>query len=77
LWDCAGRAPDLRGGHLWLAAAYAQLGRVDQARGEAAEVLRIDPKWTIAGSAARLFPFKRSDDTEHVLDGLRKAGSPA
>jgi adenylate cyclase len=76
LRECAARAPDLRGCHLWLAAAYAQLGKLDAARSEAAEVRRIDPKWTINGSGARLFPFKRPQDAEHFADGLRKAGLP-
>jgi adenylate cyclase len=76
LRECATRAPDLRGAHLWLAAAYAQLGKFEEARREAAEALRIDPKWTIKGSGARLFPFKRPQDAEHFVDGLRKAGLP-
>ena len=37
-------------GHVWLAATYAQLGQLEEARAEAAEVLRIDPKYTIDGT---------------------------
>src|SRR5262249_33213305 len=33
--------------HLWLATAYAQLGQIEEARREAAEVLRINPHFTI------------------------------
>ena len=73
--ECAARAPNVRLGHLCLAAAYAQLGRLDEARTEAAEVLRADPKWTI-NKGARLLPFKRPADAEHLFDGLRKAGLP-
>jgi adenylate cyclase len=73
--ECAARAPNLRLGHLCLAAAYAQLGRIDEARIEAAEVLQIDPKWTI-DKGSRLLPFKRPEDAEHMFDGLRKAGLP-
>jgi adenylate cyclase len=76
LQECAARAPDLRGAHLWLAAAYAQLGRFDEAHREAAEALRIDPKWTIQSSGMRLFPFKRRAHAEQLVDGLRKAGLP-
>jgi adenylate cyclase len=76
LLECVTRAPNLRGGHLWLAAAYAQLGRIEEARSQATEALRIDPKWTIQRSGARLFPFKRREDAEHFFDGLRKAGVP-
>jgi adenylate cyclase len=75
LRECATRTPNIRFGHLCLAAAYAQLGKLDEARAEAAEVLRIDPKWTIS-KGARLLPFKRPEDGEHFFDGLRKAGLP-
>jgi adenylate cyclase len=74
LQECVSRAPDLRSGHLWLAAAYAQLGRFDEARAEAAEVLRIDPRWSIQGKMARIYVFRRPEDAEHLRDGLRKAG---
>ena len=76
LRECVSRAPNLRGGHVWLAATYAQLGNIEEARAEAAEVLRIEPKWTIEGTQARLSAFKRTEDAEHFFDGLRKAGLP-
>jgi hypothetical protein len=62
--------------HILLAATHAQLGNIEQARAEAAEVLRIDPKWTIDGMQALVTPFKRPEDAEHFFDGLRKAGLP-
>jgi tetratricopeptide (TPR) repeat protein len=43
----ASRLPNLQAAHLWLAAAYAQLGQLDEARKEAAEVLRINPGFAI------------------------------
>jgi adenylate cyclase len=73
--ECAAQMPNVGLGHSGLAVAYAQLGRLDEARAEAAEVLRIDPKFTISRSA-RLLPFKRPEDAEHFFDGLRKAGLP-
>ena len=76
LRECVSRAPNLRGGHVWLAASYAQLGNIEDARAEASEVLRIEPKWTIKGTQARLSIFKRTEDAEHFFDGLRKAGLP-
>jgi adenylate cyclase len=75
LRECVSRAPNLRPGHVWLAATYAQLGNIEQARAEAAEVLRIEPNWTI-DTQARWTPFKRPEDAEHFFDGLRKAGLP-
>ena len=65
-----------RAGHFWLAATYAQLGQLEDARAEAAEVLRIDPKYTIDGTQRQLSTFKRPEDAEHFFDGLRKAGLP-
>ena len=76
LQECVSRAPDVRGGHLWLAATYAQLGRLDEARAEAAEVLRIEPTWSNEGVGARIYDFRRIEDARHFLDGLRKAGLP-
>jgi adenylate cyclase len=70
------RTPNFRAPHVFLAATYAQLGNFEQARAEAAEVLRIEPKYTIEGTQARLIPFKRSEDADHLFDGLRKAGLP-
>jgi adenylate cyclase len=75
LRECASRAPNFRAAHVYLAATYAQLGNIEQAAAEAAEVLRIEPKYTI-GTQARLTPFKRPEDAEHFFDGLRKAGLP-
>jgi adenylate cyclase len=76
LRECASRAPNFRAVHVFLAATYAQLGNIEQARAEAAEVLRIEPRYTIGGTQARLTPFKRPEDAEHFFDGLRKAGLP-
>jgi adenylate cyclase len=66
----------LRAGHNWLAATYAQLGDMEKARAEAAEVRRIAPRWTIEGAGKQLNTFKRTEDAEHFFDGLRKAGLP-
>jgi TolB-like protein/DNA-binding SARP family transcriptional activator len=77
LRECVSRAPDLHSGHAWLAATYAQLGRVEEARAEAAEVLRIAPQWRIDGPQSRCHMFKNSMDAEHYSDGLRRAGLPA
>jgi len=75
LRECTSRAPNLRSGRVWLAANLAQLGRLDEARAEAAEVLRIEPKYTIDGTERRLFLHK-PEHAEHLFDGLRKAGLP-
>ena len=76
LREFTSRAPNVSQGHIWLAANLAQLGQLDEARAEAAELLRIDPKYTIDGTQKRLALFKRPEDAEHMFDGLRKAGLP-
>jgi adenylate cyclase len=76
LREFASRVPNVSQGHMWLAANLAQLGQLDEARAEAAEVLRLDPKYTIDGTQRRLALFKRPEDVEHFLDGLRNAGLP-
>lgn len=72
---CVSRAPNIRLGRLGLAATYAQLGQLDDARAQAAEVLRIAPFFTIRG-APPVSAFKRPKDADHVSIGLRKAGLP-
>jgi adenylate cyclase len=76
LREFTSRAPNVSHGHMWLAANLAQLGQLDETRAEAAEVLRIDPKYTIDGTQRRLTLHKRPEDREHLFDGLRKAGLP-
>jgi adenylate cyclase len=58
-----------------LACAYAQLGQLEEARNEAAEVLRINPGFTIE-SSKRILVYKDPEDLEHYIDGMRKAGLP-
>jgi tetratricopeptide (TPR) repeat protein len=58
-----------------IAGAYGQSGQLEEARAEAAEVLRINPGFTIERHK-RIFVYKDPKDLEHRLDGLRKAGLP-
>ena len=73
--EYASRQPDRQWPHLWLATAYAQLGQLEEAKAEVAEVLRIDPGFTIE-IWKRFTIFKDPKDVEHRIDGLRKAGLP-
>lgn len=59
--------------HLWLAAAYAQAGDIDEAQWEADQVLTLNPEFSLR-HMQQTFPFKHSTDREHFLLGLRKAG---
>jgi adenylate cyclase len=52
-----------------------RLGRIDDARAEVAEILRLDPGYTLADLSERL-PFRYPEDREHYLADLRRAGVP-
>jgi adenylate cyclase len=71
----ASRLPNQQAAHAMLACAYAQAGQFKEARAEAAEVLRINPGFTIE-SWKPLLVHKNLKDLEHRLDGLREAGLP-
>jgi len=77
LSEAIGRAPNHQYGHAFLAATYAQLGRLEDAHAEAAEVLRLNPQYSIGRTQKRVSNLKRAEDMEHLVDGLRKAGLPA
>jgi adenylate cyclase len=76
LSEAIGRAPNHQYGHAFLAATYAQLGRLEDAHAEANEVLRLNPSYSISGTQQRVSVLKRPEDMEHLVDGLRKAGLP-
>jgi adenylate cyclase len=59
--------------HLFLAAVYSEVGRDAEARTEAAEVLRINPKWSLEVWKQRV-PYKDPAMLERVFAALRKAG---
>lgn len=61
--------------HLILAASHAQLGENEKARQHASEVLEINPGFSIARITPRI-EYRRQEDRQHYLDGLRKAGLP-
>src|SRR5262249_6568253 len=75
LRECVLRLPNIEVYHLSLAGACAQSGQLEEARAEAAEVLQINPGFTIERWKP-LCVFKDPKDAEHRLDGLRKAGLP-
>jgi adenylate cyclase len=75
-WRMALRVnPDYLPAHAHLAACFASMGRRKDAAAEAAEVLRLDPEFSI-GSHARTLPFKYSGDVERYTAALAKAGLP-
>ena len=67
------RYPNILGPHLTLAAVYSELGRAAEARAEAAEVLRINPQFSLEVHRQRE-PIKDPALLERQLAALRKAG---
>ena len=70
------RAPNHRPAHVFLAASLAQNGLLDEAYKEAEEVLRVEPNYAINRQPQCFAPYRRKEDAEHFIDGLRKAGIP-
>ena len=60
-------------GRRLLAASYGQLGRTSEAREQAAKVLEAHPSFSLERWASNQ-PDKYSEDLEHFVDGLKKAG---
>jgi adenylate cyclase len=67
------RYPNILGAHAELAACYSELGREEEARAEAAEVLRISPNFSLESMKQGL-PIKEPAVLERQLAALRKAG---
>jgi Tfp pilus assembly protein PilF len=67
------RQPDHLVSRVIMAAVYGACGREAEARKEAAEVLRINPKFTVE-SYTRNLPYKNPSDRDRTAQGLRKAG---
>jgi adenylate cyclase len=59
--------------HLGLSAAYMELGRDEEAETHAAEVLGINPKFSLE-SYAKTQPYKNKADLDRYFEALRKAG---
>jgi TolB-like protein/class 3 adenylate cyclase/Tfp pilus assembly protein PilF len=60
-------------GNIGLTATYAQMGRMEDAREQAAALMKIDPRFSLE-RWARTMRYRDPADTERSLDALRKAG---
>ena len=67
--------PDLLAAYLTLAASHASLNRTEDAHGAVAEVLRINPNFSLEYYANTL-PYKNQATTDKYIGALRKAGLP-
>jgi adenylate cyclase len=50
------------------------MGRLDEAREQWREVIRVNPAYSV-GHGRKVLPYKNPADLETVVDGLKKAGS--
>ncbi len=67
------RAPNNIWAHVMLAATYSMMGREKEARAEAAEVLRINPKFSL-DFFAKTSVYKEQSVRDNLFNALRKAG---
>ena len=65
--------PNNPAGHMWMVVIDVELGRNDDARAEAAEVLRLSPHYSLA-TWKQVYPEKDPALQERWLADLRKAG---
>ena len=67
------RSPNKWFARVPLAASYSLLGRIEEAQAEAAEVIRLNPKFSV-DSWTKKIPFRDKIYTERYVNALRKAG---
>jgi adenylate cyclase len=67
------RGPDNIFAHIGLTATYSMMGREKEACAEAAEVIRINPKFAV-DNYAKTIPFKDQSVLDRYMGALRKAG---
>ena len=60
----------------WLAITYADMGRMDEARAAAQEVLKLTPGFSAKGFVNGTMDYKDRAKAEHALTTLRQLGLP-
>jgi tetratricopeptide (TPR) repeat protein len=75
LREAVSRAPDMAHGRYVLAMTFARIGAREDAKAQVEIALRLEPWYRISQSLTARY-FKRSEDTEHLVIGLRMAGFP-
>jgi adenylate cyclase len=69
------RNPGTDASRMLLASCYGHLGRVEEARSAWAELLKVNPEFSLM-QRARVLPYKDAGDFQRIADGLAKAGLP-
>jgi adenylate cyclase len=71
--DTLKKMRELSEAHRMLAASYAHLGKMDEARHHAAQLMNVHPNFSI-DHWSTVPPYKDQEPVERLVDGLRKAG---
>ena len=69
------QAPKFPPAYMYLACAYVELDRLDDARGAIKTLLELSPQFTLK-EAARMLPYRVDEVRNRIFDNLRKAGLP-
>jgi adenylate cyclase len=69
------RTPGTDSSRMMLAACYGHLGRVEEARAAWAELLKVNPDFSLE-QRERVLPYKDPRDFARIADALAKAGLP-
>jgi len=69
------RTPGTDSSRMMLAACYGHLGQLDDARMAWAELIKVNPGFSMA-QRERVLPYKDPADFRRVTEGLAKAGLP-
>jgi adenylate cyclase len=75
LLDRIARNPSTDASRMLLASCYGHLGRAEHARAVWAELLKVNPDFSLM-QRARVLPYKNPDDFQRIQEGLAKAGLP-
>jgi adenylate cyclase len=69
------RTPATDASRMLLAACYGHLGRAEEARAAWAELLKVNPEFSLM-QRERVLPYKDAGDFQRIVEGLAKAGLP-
>ena len=75
LVDRIARNPGTDSSRMLLASCYGHLGRAEEARVAWAELLEVNPEFSLM-QRARVLPYKEASDFQRITEGLAKAGLP-
>ena len=75
LMERISRTPGTDSSRMMLAACYGHLGRTEDARTAWAELLKVNPDFSLE-QRARVLPYKDPRDFARIAEGLAKAGLP-